>query len=297
MKNKWLLTFFLSLELLSITACTTTINRTQYDEKPKVMQNSSTVQEQLYGELSNLVSFPKQIKRSDLFNQKISFVVRAQGEPYQMNSKDTTLNGVWYIPVFLMRNQKIPIYLDLSNIKKEQWPKDGEILKVDGLPIGYLYTSYKNERLDLLDIQAQTIQKVVHSKKKVTTKQIIETQMYKIEFTGTDHFLDSFNEANMIVYYNFKNKKQHAAISPLKTYFQFSQNDEVLEPTFIPWDNELLDPKAINRDSLESGEEMLYYEVYKLKNEETPLIVRTFDDEYALLNELEMSIKKITENQ
>ncbi|MGG5343981.1 DUF5067 domain-containing protein [Enterococcus sp. AZ192] len=293
MKNKWLLTVFVLLELLSMTACSTPINHVQDDGKPKVIKDSSIAQEQLYGELSSLVSFPKQIKMSDFFNKKISFVVKAQGEPYQIESKDKTLNGVWYIPVFMMRNPKKPIYLDVSTIKKEQWPKDGEILKVDGVPIGYLYTSYQNERLDLLDIKAQKIKKVVDSEKEVATKQIIETQTYRIEFNGVDSLLDSFNEASMIVYYHFKNKKQHAAISPLKTYFQFSQNNEVLEPTFILLDNELLDPKAINRDSLESGEEMLYYEVYKLKNEEIPVIVRTFDDEYTLLNELEMPIKKM----
>lgn len=293
MKNKWLLTVFVLLELFSITACSTPINHVQDDGKTKVIKDSSITQEQLYGELSSLVSFPKQIKMSDFFNKKISFVVKAQGEPYQIESKDKTLNGVWYIPVFMMRNPKKPIYLDISTIKKEQWPKDGEVLKVDGVPIGYLYTSYQNERLDLLDIKAQKIKKVVDSEKEVAAKQIVETQTYRIEFNGVDSLLDSFNEASMIVYYNFKNKKQHAAISPLKTYFQFSQNNEVLEPTFISLDNELLDPKAINRDSLESGEEMLYYEVYKLKNEEIPVIVRTFDDEYTLLNELEMPIKKM----
>ncbi|WP_375179158.1 DUF5067 domain-containing protein [Enterococcus rotai] len=297
MKNRYLVGLFLLMGLFLLGACSMIT-----DEKGSVSETSNTKKngaadkvkknDKLYGELARNVASPEMLKHSEQFNQTIHFVAQVEGEPQQIESKDDTLNGEWYISVFLMRNRNTPMYLNLSAIKKENWPKNGDILRIKGTPIGYLYTSFNNERLNLLDVEAKTIETIEFQDEDVPANKIIETEQYKIELTNTDILSDTFEEPCLLIYYNFKNKGEFRAISPLKTYFTFSQKNEVLATTILSSDNEQLDSKALNRGALEAGEEMLYYEAFKLVDTTTPVNLSVYDDEYNRLNYVEISVKR-----
>ncbi|MGX7148508.1 DUF5067 domain-containing protein [Enterococcus ureasiticus] len=297
MKRKGLLWFFFLIGIVSTSACSM-FNKTKSEfetvNSDKTVESSSSMasakeKEERYNELSRNANSPKIIEHSKQFNQDISFVAKVEGEPKQIESKDETLNGQWYISIFLMRNRATPIYLNLSDIKKETWPKNGDILRITGTTIGYLYTSYKNERVDLLDIKAKKIKTLTPKNTDVPKSSTIETDQYRVEITETDTLLDAFGESSLVIYYNFKNKKESASIPPLRTYFFFSQKNEYLKNTILG-DLDRLNPKALNRDPLEPDGEMLYYETFKLLNEETPIHLAVYDDEYNLLNTLEIAV-------
>lgn len=283
MKRRYLVGLFLLIGLVLLNACS--ISHTPKSNAPKSTLNKI---EELYGELSSNANSPKMLKYSDQFNQKITFVAQVDGEPLQVKSKDDTLDGEWYVSVFLMRNRNTPMYLNLSSIKKESWPKNGDILRIDGIPIGYLYTSYNNERLDLLDIKANAIERLDLKKADVPSTKIMETEQYKVEIIGSDILSDTFDDPSLVVYYTFKNKKDYTATSPIRTYFFFSQKEKQLEVTILDDDNKKLNSKALHRDTLESGEEMLYYEVFKLLDAESTVDLNVYDDEYNLLNTIKI---------
>jgi hypothetical protein len=295
-RKKWLLALLLLFGITSVAGCSTINRYIKKNDKATITSTSLMNQEKLYSELSRNANYPKMLKHSEHFNKEQTFIIKISESPSQLESKDETLNGEWYVPAFLMRNQDVPIYLNLSSIKQELWPKTDEIVKITGTPIGYLYTSYNNERLDLLDVKVKRIERVKGINKKVSAEKIIETDQYRVEFTGTDTLLDTFGDPSLIVYYNFKNKKEFASISPLKTFFNFSQNEEVLERTILDGDNKILDSKALQNDVLEPDEEMLYYVALKLKDTSRPVVVRVYNDEYRLLNELELLVSKIREH-
>ncbi|MGX7245708.1 DUF5067 domain-containing protein [Enterococcus quebecensis] len=299
MKRKRLLALFLLTGVGVLAACSAFSNvkknvpETSHTEK-KVNSDSAMrslkEKEKLYDDLASNANSPKMLKYSDQFKQKISFVAQVEGEPKQVKSKDDSLNGEWYVSVLLMRNKNTPIYLNLSDIKKKNWPKNDDILRIEGTPIGYLYTSYNNERLDLLDMKASALEVVNVKNESVSSDKVIETNQYKVEITAIDLLQDAFEDPSLVVYYNFKNKKGYRSVSPLKNYFYFSQKKKRLETTILNVNNNQLDSKAINRDTLEPGEEMLYYEAFKLLDLEEKVYLDVFDDEYNLLNTLELSV-------
>lgn len=292
MKRRHLFGLFLLIGLAFLSACSIANNETKSipnDEKANSNVNSYDL-DNLYRELAGNVMSPKMLKHSDQFERQISFVAKAKGEARQVESKDETLNGEWYISVFLMRNQQTSIYLNLSAIKKEDWPKQDDIIRIKGSPIGYLYTSFNNERLDLLDVEAKSIEVLSLKNTDIPDSKVVETMHYKIEFTNTDIITDVYKEPSLVVYYNFKNKRKYMAVSPLKTYVVFKQNNEVLQTTILDSNNEKLDSKALNRDTLEAGEEMPYYEAFKLIDTDNPVRLYVYDDEYNLLNCTEIAI-------
>lgn len=298
MKRKGVFWLVVLIGIGSVSACSI-INKnssktdTHYLDKTiglSSSKNSVKKKEELYSELSRNANSPKLVEYSTQFNQDINFIARMEGEPQKIESKDDTLNGQWYASIFLMQNRNTPIYLNLSDIKKEVWPKNGDILRIIGMPIGYLYTSYKNERVDLLDIKAKELKILPLENKSVPQCDTIETEQYKVEITETDILPDAFKDPCLIIYYNFKNKKESTSIPPLRTYFFLSQNDENLKTTILG-NLDRLNPKALNRDSLEPNGEMLYYEAYKLVDEETPVRLEGYDDEYNLLNTLEIAVQ------
>lgn len=297
MKQKGLLWIIFLIGIGSTTACSM-MNKTKseaerhYSDQTMPSTSSSTSvkeKEELYNELSRNANLPKLVEHSTQFEQDISFVAKMEGDPKQVESKDDTLDGQWYGSIFLMRNRNTPIYLNLSSIKKENWPKSGDILRIKGTPIGYLYTSYKNERVDMLDIKAKKLEIISYDNKDVTKSDTIETDQYKVEITETDILRDVFDEPTLVIYYNFKNKKDITSIPPLRTYFFFRQNGEYLKSTILG-ELDKLNPKALNKDTLEPNGEMLYYEIFKLPNEEIPVNLEVYDDEYHLLNTLEIAV-------
>ncbi|WP_086350116.1 hypothetical protein [Candidatus Enterococcus clewellii] len=173
---------------------------------------------ELYSNLYTYVNNPQLITQSGMFEQEISFVAQMKGSPMKIDSPEETLDGEWYISVYLLRNQKKPLYLNVSLIEKEAWPKDGDILSISGKPVGYLYAIHENERINVLDIDGTDIKKRTHTIPPIT-EGTIETMDYRITITDRVVVPDSFDNKTLIIYYTFKNKKNSTAISPIRTFF------------------------------------------------------------------------------
>lgn len=244
---------------------------------------------ELYSNLYTYVNNPQLITQSGMFEQEISFVAQMKGSPMKIDSPEETLDGEWYISVYLLRNQKKPLYVNVSLIEKEAWPKDGDVLSISGKPVGYLYAIHENERINVLDIDGTDIKKRTHTIPPIT-EGTIETMDYKITITDMVVVPDSFDNKALIIYYTFKNKKNSTAISPIRTYFFFTQGKEQLSHTILADQSDKLDPMALKDEALEPDTELLYYAALHLIEEKMPVNITVYDDEYNLLSRQELSL-------
>lgn len=252
---------------------------------------ASQSKEELYSILHMYASNPQLITQATIFEQQITFVAKVSGESMEIESPDTTLAGKSYVAVYLLRNQSLPIYLNISMIEREHWPQDGDLLRITGIPTGYLYAVHENQRINILDIEAMSIEQQT-STTNVTAEKMIETNEYKITIADTEILYDAFDNQTMIIYYTFKNKKASIAASPIKTYFFFSQGGEQLTHTVLADHNEALDPSALSIELLEPGTELLYYSALKLIKQDMPVEMRVYDDEYTLLNKQSLKLSE-----
>ncbi|MGC6767268.1 DUF5067 domain-containing protein [Enterococcus sp. LJL128] len=255
----------------------------------KISTEKDMNKEAIYENLANYAGMPKMIAYSEIIDETITFVAQMRGEPEEIISSDETLNGQWYIPVYLMRNRDTPIYLNISNIQKEKWPKNGDILQITGKPVGYLFTVHNNERVDVLDIEVSELKVHLTDSEKAADGKIIETDTYKITLIDTAVINDSFERLTLILYYNFKNKKEVNAVPPIRTYFFFKQEEE-LTANFLAREHESLNPSALNYEVLEPNVELLYYTAVLLSNQNEPVELTVYDDEYNLLSRVVLPV-------
>ncbi|WP_321385173.1 DUF5067 domain-containing protein [uncultured Enterococcus sp.] len=275
-------------ETLDVSEVSTTESSEIGDE---LIDIASQSKEELYSILHTYASNPQLITQATIFEQPITFVAEMRGESMEIESTDTTLAGKSYVAVYLLREQSTPIYLNISMIERKSWPQDGDLLRITGVPTGYLYAVHENQRINILDIEAVSIEQQT-STTNVTAEKIIETNEYKITIADTEILYDAFDNQTMIIYYTFKNKKASIAASPIKTYFFFSQGGEQLTHTVLADHNEALDPSALSIELLEPGTELLYYSALKLIKLDMPVEMRVYDDEYTLLNKQSLKLSE-----
>ncbi|MGL4695642.1 DUF5067 domain-containing protein [Enterococcus larvae] len=253
------------------------------------VEQSIQINEDIYDDLYTYVSNPQMISQAVIFEQELSFVAEVRGEAMEIESPDDSFVGEWYVTVYLLRDQDTPIYLNISSLEKEDWPQDGDVLKITGKPVGYLYAAYENKRMDVLDMKAVSLEEK-RSSTQAAAKETIETDDYKITITDTAVLYDSFDDQTLIIYYTFKNKKSTIAASPIRTHFFFTQGENRLAHTILADSNDQLDSLALKNDLLEPNTELLYYAALKLVEEETPVEMTVYDDEYNVLSMLELAV-------
>ncbi|MBP1046936.1 DUF5067 domain-containing protein [Enterococcus sp. BWM-S5] len=253
------------------------------------VEQSIQINEDIYDDLYTYVSNPQMISQAAIFEQELSFVAEVRGEAMEIESPDDSFVGEWYVTAYLLRDKDTPIYLNISSLEKEDWPQDGDVLKITGKPVGYLYAAYENKRMDVLDMKAVSLEEK-RSSTQAAAKETIETDDYKITITDTAVLYDSFDDQTLIIYYTFKNKKSTIAASPIRTHFFFTQGENQLAHTILADSNDQLDSLALKNDLLEPNTELLYYAALKLAEEETPVKMTVYDDEYNVLSMLELAV-------
>ena len=243
-----------------------------------------------YSRFSALVGSADGVGNSDFLNKELNFVAQIGGDPEQSENGDESLKDQWYVPVYLLRNPRNPIFLNVTNIPKEEWPKSGDVVRIKGKLVGYLYSTYENEKINMLDIDAKAIEKVTIDEASIPATTTIDTELYKITITSTALLYDDFDDPNLVVYYNFDNKQETSERPPVDTYFFFMQGETRLDHSIFIDAEEGLDPKAIHNQYIEPGFELLFYEAFPLETLDMPVSLTVYDDEYTPLTRVEIPI-------
>lgn len=290
MKKKWLIGLMLTLSVATFSGCST--GKPQEEGSTKTSEKTSEVsrseKEQLYIDLSYYGKNPD-IMNSTSLNGTLDFVARVGGEVEKLTF-DEKPGEQPYVPVLLARDLDTPLYLNLSKLKEENYPAVGDVIEIKGEVLGYIYSTYENERINVLDIEAKEIKTLAMETENIPASDTIETENYKVVIKETELLYDSFENPKLVVYYTYKNKTELSSLPPVSTFFDFIQKDVWLETSIMSSMIEGIDGNALSSDSTEPGDEMLYFIIVSLENIDDPVSLEVYTDEYQCINTLEIPI-------
>ena len=258
------------------------------------LTGSSKNPDEVYAELSSLISNPS--KSTDM-DGEVSFVGYIDSEPFEQTFKDEGDKVYTYQAVYICRNMKEPIFIDVTDIK-DRLPEES-YAKITGKVAGSVYWIEDNKQKEVVDFKVSKIEPFTISEEEPNTENKLELKSGSysgtFEFVGAHRSKDSFGDV-VVLYFNFTNTAPDSNI-------KFNGANNLLNSADIYYGDELtsatvFEPKELYSGALKasdlnaytySGKTQMYYKVLKTEKKVDPgesMCVEIYNDEFAFTNHI-----------
>ena len=275
--------------LFSATGCT------------QIVEEYKIAKETFYSELSYLMSYPEELEeylQQGYIEENVDFIAKVSSEIVTMDFGENNGGSQKYMHVVISREEEDTILVNVSRIK--QTFAIGDTINIQGKFNGYLYEIIDNEKVNILDVEAEQIKQITPKTCTTTNTQfkIDNTQEKGLyEFKRATITSGTFNNV-IVLYFDYTNlgdTNQYADID----YFKFRQDESTLELNIFDVEAELGADVLKYEPWIEvaPGKTASYYAVLSLEDvtipvSEAPLKVLHIDDAYNCVNEFVFNLSE-----